>query len=121
VNAQKCVSCTHGWHSYERRLLGVPTNTFLIKTVSDALIKYNTLHGIPGPAAVDVVGYTTADIRGQCYRSNPYWKGGESYDWACVRFSSTVAPYSKGGDTCICRIMGFITYSTPGALTYGNM
>jgi hypothetical protein len=66
VNAQKRVSCTHRWRSYERRLLGVPTKTFVMKTVSDALIKHNTLHGIPGPAAVDVVGYNTANIRGQC-------------------------------------------------------
>jgi hypothetical protein len=102
-------------------LLGVSPNTFVIKTVSDALIKYNTLHNIAGPAAVDIVGYTTACIRGQCYKSNPYWKGSEWYDYATVWFPSTVAPYSEGGDVCICRIMGFVTYSTPGALTYGNI
>jgi hypothetical protein len=85
------------------------------------MIKYNTLHNIAGPADVDIVGYTTACIRGQCYKSNPYWKGSEWYDYATIQFPSTVAPYSEGGDVCICQIMGFVTYSTIGALTYGNM
>jgi hypothetical protein len=119
VNAQKRVTCTHTWHNYERRLLGVPPNTFVIKTVSDALIKYNTQHGIQGPLSLDVVGYTSATIHGQCYRSAPYWRGSEWYDWSSVRFPSTVE--SEGGDICICRIMGFITYTTQGALTFGNM
>ena len=99
---------THRWHNYERRLLGVPPNTFVIKTVSDALIKYNTQHGIQGPLSLDVVGYTGATIGGKCYRSAPYWRGSEWYDWSSVRFPSTVE--SEGGDICICRIMGFITY-----------
>jgi hypothetical protein len=121
MNAQKRITSTHRWHSYQRRLLGISPNHFVIKTVSDALIKYNTLHNIPGPSSVHIVGYTRVHVGGHCYRSNPYWKGSEWYDYATVKFPSTVAPYSAGGDICICRIMGFVTYSTRGALTYGNM
>jgi hypothetical protein len=121
MNAQKRITSTHRWHSYHRRLLGVSPNTFVIKTVSDALIKYNTLHNIAGPANIDVVGYTNVCVGGQHYRSNHYWKGSEWYDYATVKFPSTATPYSEGGDVCFCRIMGFVTYSTRGALTYGNM
>ena len=121
INAQKRITSTHRWHSYQRRLLGISPNHFVIKTVSDALIKYYTQHNISGPSSVDVVGYTRITVGGHCFRSNPYWKGSEWYDYATVKFPSTVAPYSEGGDICICRIMGFITYLSRGAITYGNM
>ena len=119
IDSRKRVQATHQWKDRNKQILGIHPNTFISKTISDAAIKYSTNFGTEKDMSIDVTGYTSAEINGIMYRSTPNWKGAEWYDWACVRFPCTID--SDGGDTCICRIMGFVQYVTPGIMTFKHM
>lgn len=101
MNAQKRVNVTHKWHSRNLSILGVSPNIYLGKTIADAHIKYTSNFSVAPQGSINVTGYTSATVGGVTYRANPYWKGEEWYDWASVRFPSTVD--SRGGTTSICR------------------
>lgn len=100
------------------QMLGVQPNQFVHKTIADASIKYCLNRDMDCAANLNIQGFTSAVIGGCRYRSTPYWKGEEWYDWAVVKFPPTVD--SAGGDSCICRVMGFFQYMTPGCMTYKN-
>ena len=119
INVQNRVQVKHKWVSPYRQALGVTPNVFVGKTVADAEKKYHMNNKLQRDAVVHVSGYTCAQINGCIYKSNPFWKGDEWYDWACVQFPETVT--STGGDSSICRIMGFIRYKDTGALTFHHM
>jgi hypothetical protein len=89
------------------------------KTLSDAAIKYSSIHRICHACDIDLVCYTGAVVNGVRYRATPYWKGSDWYDWAAVRFPSTIDCH--GGELSIARVMGFLQYQTKGALTYKSM
>ena len=119
INAQNRVEVKHKWTNGYRQALGVAPNVFVGKTVADAVQKYHMKNNLGREAVVNVAGYTCATIKGCRYKSNPFWKGDEWYDWACVQFPETVG--SIGGDSSIFRIMGYITYKDVGALTFHHM
>eukprot|EP00956_Cyclotella_meneghiniana_P036428 scaffold125722_cov23-Cyclotella_meneghiniana.AAC.4 len=95
----KRLTVTHKWKSPLKRALGIDPCLHLHSTVGSA----------------DCV-YSCHSVNGVKYRANPYWKGGEWYDWCVVRFPEIKD--SKGGETCLARIMGFYSYASSGMLTY---
>lgn len=119
INAQGRIEVTHDWKYQPRNDMGITPNIFVGKTVADASIKYTTNHRMPNNTTIHIQGFTSALIGGHLYRTNPDWKGYEWYDWATVQFPKTVD--SVGGDTSICRIMGFVRYKDVHALTYEKM
>jgi hypothetical protein len=119
IDNRKRITATHKWRDPSMKVLGINPNTFISKTVSDASIKYATNYKEAHETNIELHGYTSAVIRGVKYRATPNWKGEEWYDWACVKFPTTID--SEGGKTCICRIMGFYHYVTPGLMTFKHM
>lgn len=119
VSSNKRVTVSHQWKAKQFNVLGVEPCAYVHKTISDASIKYTTNHQMEHDCHLDVECYTGAVVRGYKYRATPFWKGGEWYDWACVKFPKTVL--SVPGSKCICRVMGFFRYKSPGAMTFQNV
>ena len=118
IGERNCISVSSQWKWNAMQMIGVSPNHFVHKTIADASIKYTTNRDLDNAASLNVIGYTSAVIDRYRYRSTPYWKGQEWYDWASVKFPKTVN--SQGGDTSICRIMGFFQYNTEGCMTFSN-
>jgi len=118
IGERNRISVSSQWKWNAMQMIGVSPNHFVHKTIADASIKYTTNRDLDNAASLNVIGYTSAVIDRYRYRSTPYWKGQEWYDWASVKFPKTVN--SQGGDTSICRIMGFFQYNTEGCMTFSN-
>lgn len=118
IDERNRISVSSRWNHSAMQMVGVSPNHFLHKTIADASIKYTTNRDMDNACSLNVTGYTSAVIGGYRYRSTPYWKGQEWYDWASVKFPKTLS--SQGGDTSICRIMGFFQYNTEGCMTFSN-
>jgi hypothetical protein len=119
ISSTKRVTVSHKWKSRYHRMIGIEPCPYMHKTLSDAAIKYSSIHRICHACDIDLVCYTGAIVNGVRYRATPYWKGSDWYDWAAVRFPSTID--SHGGELSIARVMGFLQYQTKGALTYKSM
>ena len=119
IDANQRARIKYKWKSPLRRLLCVAPCLHLHATIVSYAIQHHNKNNIPIPNTIHVSAYTHATISGIKYRANPYWKGGEWYDWSVVRFPETNA--SRGGKTCLCRIMGFFRYSDIGMLTYKHL
>ena len=118
INAQKRVTVSHTWKYHEYSRLQIQPCEYVHKTIAVSAIKYATMNNIPQETTFKVECYTGATIRGYRYRATPFWKGGDWYDWACVKFPFTAD--GSGGGQSVCRIMGFFRYKTPGLMTYSN-
>ena len=119
IDFRKRSHVNYRWKSVLRRILAVSPCLHLHSTVGSYAIREHTKHNIPIPEKIHIESFTEATIRGIRYRANPYWKGGEWYDWAVVRFPETTK--TKGGKTCLARIMGFFRYTDIGMLTYKHL
>ena len=119
IGTSNRVTTTWNWHNRYRQKLGVAPSHFIGNAVANMSLKYTSLHELPAARDISVTGYTSAVINGQLYKATPWWKGDEWYDWACVKFPR--ANDSDGDKSSICRIIGFVEYTTPGAFTYKLM
>ena len=114
IDARKRITVSHRWKNRTMKLLGIQPNPYVGKTIADQAITYNTKFNMPQTTSLTVETFTRAVVKGVAYRCNPYWKGSTWYDWGRVQFPN-------GGGMCVCRIMGFFQYLTPGSLTYKNI
>jgi hypothetical protein len=119
ISSTKRVTVSHKWKSRYHRMIGIEPCPYMHKTLSDAAIKYSSIHRICHACDIDLVCYTGAMVNGVRYRATPYWKRSDRYDWAAVCFPSTID--SHGGELSIARVMGFLQHQTKGALTYKSM
>ena len=122
IDSRGKTTVTHAWKSPHRQMLAVAPSPFVSKHISDMTLKYRTELGLSTSTKIKCECYMNGVVKDFRYRASPYWKGSEWYDFASIQFPSTmesiVGEKSIGGDTCICRIMAFVKFSSPGVLTY---